>query len=75
MNEQAMLLAFVLPALGAAFAAGGWVFALRHSRREINGLGGRLNRAIAAIVRICPEDKREEVMMLVLGLGFNGKEG
>jgi len=65
------VIVFGIPALSLAFAAGGWVFALRHARKQINGLGGRLNRVIAAIVKICPEEKREEVTLLVLGIGAN----
>ena len=66
MNEA--LIALVIFVLGLAFAAGGYVFALSAARKQINGLGARLNRAVAALIHICPDDKREEVMRLILGL-------
>lgn len=66
LNEA--LIALVIFVLGVAFAAGGYVFALVHARKQINGLGARVNRIVAAVIHICPEEKREQVMLLVLGL-------
>ena len=62
--QQLQLLLFLL---GAAFGAGGYAFALAATRRQINGLGGRVNRVAMAVVHIAPEDKREEVMRILLG--------
>lgn len=53
--------------LGLAFGAGGYAVALRAATKKINGLGGRLNRAVLAIVHICPAENREEVMRMILG--------
>lgn len=68
MKVPAELLIFLLT---LAFAAGGFAaghaLALRTARREINGLGGRLNRAVLALVHICPTESREEVMRIILG--------
>jgi hypothetical protein len=54
--------------LGVAFAAGGYVFALQAARKQINGLGARLNRVAAGLLKACPEDKRDEIFALILGL-------
>ena len=54
-------------ALGLAFGAGSYAVALRTTRKQVNGLGGRLNRAVLAIVHICPAENREEVMRMILG--------
>jgi hypothetical protein len=62
------LIALVIFVLGLAFAAGGYVFALASARKQINGLGARLNRAVAALIHICPDEKREEIVLLVMGL-------
>lgn len=65
MNEAAVTgLIFVL---GLAFGAGAYAMALRGARKQINGMGGRVNRVVMAIVHICPEDKREEVVRIILG--------
>jgi hypothetical protein len=51
--------------LGLAFGAGGYAFAQRANTKRINGLGGRLNRAVAALMHICPADQREEVFRII----------
>ena len=66
MNEA--LVALGIFVLGIAFAAGGYLFALAHARKQINGLGARVNRIVAAVIHICPQEQREQVMLLVLGL-------
>jgi len=38
-------ISIVLWLLGLAFAAGACVYTLKETRRQINGVGGRLNRA------------------------------
>ena len=58
--------------LGIAFGAGAYAFALRSARKQINGLGARVNRVVMAVVHICPDEKREEVMRMVLGVPSNG---
>ena len=74
MKVPAELLIFLLT---LAFAFGGFAaghaLALRTARKEINGLGGRLNRVVLAVVHICPTESREEVMRIVLGGENKGK--
>jgi hypothetical protein len=53
--------------LGLAFGAGSYAAAQRANTKKINGLGGRLNRAVSAIMHICPAESREEVFRIILG--------
>jgi hypothetical protein len=75
MNEAAVALAIFL--LGIAFAAGAYAASARAARKQINGLGGRLNRVqehanrridrvTLAMVHICPEARREELLKILL---------
>jgi hypothetical protein len=57
----------IIFAMGIAFGAGAYAFALRTARKQINGLGARLNRVVMALVHICPENEREEVLRKILG--------
>lgn len=66
MNEAAVTAGIFL--LGLAFGAGAYGMALRMTRKQINGLGARVNRVVVAVIHICPADKREEVTALMLGL-------
>ena len=66
MNEG--LIAGLIFLLTLAFGAGLYVMALRMATKQINGLGARVNRVVAAVIHICPEGKREEVTTLMLGL-------
>ncbi len=63
--------------LGIAFGAGGYVAALVGARRQINGVGAKLNREIEAnrqrylrvsvtLVQLAPEEKRERIAGLLL---------
>jgi hypothetical protein len=52
--------------LGLAFGAGGYAFAQRANTKKLNGLGGRLNRVVMAVVHICPPEEREEVLRMIL---------
>jgi hypothetical protein len=72
MNE-----AIIIFALGVAFTAGAYAASARAARKQINGLGGRLNRVQSeghrridrvtmALVHICPEAKREELLRILL---------
>lgn len=72
MNEAAAALLIFL--LGIAFAAGVYASSARATRKQINGLGGRLNRVVAAVIHMCPDDKREEVTSLMLGLSSGSSE-
>lgn len=58
---------------GVAFGAGAYAFALRNARKQINGLGARVNRVVLALVHVTPDNKREEVMRMVLGVPQNGE--
>jgi hypothetical protein len=65
-NEALTNLAiFLIPVV---FAAGGYVAGVRTMRKQINGLGGRVNRIVAALIHVCPEAEREKMMLLILGL-------
>jgi len=66
MNEG--LIAGLIFLLTLAFGAGLYVMALRMATKQINGLGARVNRVVAAVIHICPEGKREEITTLMLGL-------
>lgn len=66
MNEG--LIAGMIFLLTLAFGAGLYVMALRIATKQINGVGRRMNRIVAAVIHICPEGKREEVTNLMLGL-------
>ena len=66
MNEG--LIAGLIFLLTLAFGAGLYVMALRVATKQINGLGKRVNRVVAAVIHICPEGKREEITTLMLGL-------
>ena len=56
--------------LTVAFAAGGFAtghaLALRTARKQINGLGGRVNRIALAVIKIAPDEKRAEVAQTIL---------
>lgn len=60
----------VLFLLTVAFAAGGFAaghtLALRSARKEINGLGGRVNRIALMVIQIAPAERREEVTRTIL---------
>jgi hypothetical protein len=56
-------------ALAAAFGAGAYAFALRMTRKQMNGLGARVTRVVMAVIHICPAEKREEVIRIMLGEG------
>ncbi|MHB8666780.1 MAG: hypothetical protein ACYC7B_04570 [Burkholderiales bacterium] len=75
MNEAAIALVIFL--LGLAFAAGGYVFALAAARKQINGLGARVNREAAAaqkrytrmclaLSHACAPDRRDELLKILL---------
>lgn len=53
--------------LAAAFGAGAYAFALRMTRKQMNGLGARVTRIGLALVHICPAEKREEIVRIILG--------
>jgi hypothetical protein len=55
-------------ALSCVFAAGGYVAAIRQTRREVNGLGRKVTRVVALLVRWADtEEKRREVAELMEG--------
>lgn len=75
MNDAYAALAIFL--LGVAFTAGVYVASARAARKQINGLGGRVNRVqehanrridrvALAMVHICPDAKREELLKILL---------
>jgi hypothetical protein len=53
-------------ALGLAFGAGAYSMAIKAARKEINGLGRRVNRIVMSVIHICPAEKREEITALLL---------
>lgn len=59
--------------LGLAFGAGSYAAALRMTRKQVNGLGARVNRVAMAVIHICPPEEREQVMKLILG-GEKGQQ-
>lgn len=61
------IVALEIFALGCAFGAGAYAFALRSARKQINGLGARVTRVSLAVIHICPDAKREEVTRMILG--------
>lgn len=75
MNEA--VVAALIFLLGVAFTAGVYVASARAARKQINGLGGRVNRVqdhanrridrvTMAMVHICPDAKREELVKILL---------
>jgi hypothetical protein len=75
MNEAVVGLGIFL--LGVAFTAGAYAASARAARKQINGLGGRVNRVqehankridrvTLAMVHIAPENKREELLRILL---------
>jgi hypothetical protein len=76
MNNEAAV-ALLIFVLGLAFSAGIYVASARAARKQINGLGGRVNRVqeqanrrmdrlALALVHVCPEARREELLRLLL---------
>jgi hypothetical protein len=74
-NEGYVALAIFL--MGVCFTAGAYAASARAARKQINGLGGRVNRVqdhankridrvTLAMVHICPDAKREELVKLLL---------
>jgi hypothetical protein len=61
-------------ALGLAFGAGSYAVALRATRKQVNGLGARVNRIALAVVHICPTEKYEEVVRIILGGESKGQQ-
>jgi hypothetical protein len=53
--------------LGLAFGAGAYAAATRANTKRLNGLGGRVNRVVKALMHICPAEHREEVINIILG--------
>lgn len=80
MNEAIAALAIF--ALTVAFAAGTYVASWHFARKQINGLGGRVNhgfdkahtrmdRLTLALVHLAPPEQREEVIRLLMGSQSN----
>jgi hypothetical protein len=63
-TDQAKLVIFLL---AVAFAAGGYVAALRTARKQINGLGAKVHRLQLALLLFVPEDRKKELVEIFLG--------
>lgn len=75
LNEGTITL--LIFALSVAFAAGAYVMSTRLARKQINGLGARVNRVAdhadermdriaLALVHICPPEEREKLIAILL---------
>lgn len=76
LNEATVALLIFL--LGLAFTAGAYAASARAARKQINGLGARVNRVVLAVIDICPPEKQREVTAMMMGISLpagDGKDG